>query len=59
MTLPHVHAAEDNTIRFALIGCGGRGSGAAVDAFKATGGPVKLSPWPTFSSIGCRAPMPP
>ena len=42
VTLPHVHAAEDNTIRLALIGCGGRGSGAAVDAFKATGGPVKL-----------------
>ena len=42
VTLPHVHAAEDNTIRLALIGCGGRGGGAAVDAFKATGGPVKL-----------------
>ncbi|MBM3890147.1 MAG: hypothetical protein FJ388_13620, partial [Verrucomicrobia bacterium] len=23
VTLPHVHAAEDNTIRLALIGCGG------------------------------------
>jgi predicted dehydrogenase len=42
MVVPHVHAAEDNTIRLALIGCGGRGSGAAVDAFEATGGPVKL-----------------
>ncbi len=42
VTLPHVHAAEDNTIRLALIGCGGRGSGAAADAFRATGGPVKL-----------------
>jgi predicted dehydrogenase len=40
--VPHVHAAEDNTIRLALIGCGGRGSGAAVDAFESTGGPVKL-----------------
>lgn len=40
--IPRVHAAEDNTIRLALIGCGGRGSGAAVDAFEATGGPVKL-----------------
>lgn len=40
--LPFVHAAEDNTIRLALIGCGGRGSGAARDAFEATGGPVKL-----------------
>jgi len=42
MAIPHVHAAEDNTIRLALIGCGGRGSGAAVNAFEATGGPVKL-----------------
>ena len=25
MIVPHVHAAEDNTIRVALIGCGGRG----------------------------------
>jgi len=42
MAVPHVHAAEDNTIRLALIGCGGRGSGAAANAFAATGGPVKL-----------------
>ena len=40
--IPRVHAGEDNTIRLALIGCGGRGSGAAVNAFEATGGPVKL-----------------
>ncbi len=40
--IPHVHAAEDNTIRLALIGCGGRGSGAVGDAVNATGGPVKL-----------------
>lgn len=42
VAIPSVHAAEDNTIRLALIGCGGRGSGAAVNAFEATGGPVKL-----------------
>jgi predicted dehydrogenase len=42
VALPHVHAAEDNTIRLALIGCGGRGSGAAVDAFESPHGPVKL-----------------
>ncbi|MCR4410837.1 MAG: Gfo/Idh/MocA family oxidoreductase [Thermoguttaceae bacterium] len=42
VAVPHVHAGEDNTIRLALIGCGGRGSGAARDAFEATGGPVKL-----------------
>jgi predicted dehydrogenase len=42
VAVPRVHAGEDNTIRLALIGCGGRGSGAARDAFEATGGPVKL-----------------
>ncbi|MCD4726869.1 MAG: gfo/Idh/MocA family oxidoreductase [Pirellulales bacterium] len=41
--VPRVHAAEDNTIRLALIGCGGRGTGAAVNAIKAPGGPVKLT----------------
>jgi predicted dehydrogenase len=40
--LPPVHAAEDNTIRLALIGCGGRGSGAAANAFESPNGPVKL-----------------
>ena len=42
VAIPPVHAAEDNTIRLALIGCGGRGSGAAVNAYEAPGGPVKL-----------------
>lgn len=42
LAIPHVHAAEDNTIRLALVGCGGRGSGAVVNAFNAPGGPVKL-----------------
>jgi len=42
VAIPPVHATEDNAIRLALIGCGGRGSGAARDAFEATGGPVKL-----------------
>jgi len=38
-----VHAGEDNTIRLALIGCGGRGSGAVHDALSVRGeGPVKL-----------------
>ena len=39
---PHVHAAENNTIKLALVGCGGRGTGAVGDAFSASGGPVKL-----------------
>ncbi len=41
--VPHVHAAEDNTIRLALIGCGGRGRGAVANAFTTTDmGPIKL-----------------
>jgi predicted dehydrogenase len=32
MVVPPVHAAQDSTIRVALIGCGGRGSGAAAQA---------------------------
>lgn len=35
------HAAENNTIKVALVGCGGRGTGAAANAL-ATQGPVKL-----------------
>jgi len=42
MAVPRVHAAEDNTIRLALIGCGSRGSGAVVNAFESPRGPVKL-----------------
>jgi predicted dehydrogenase len=42
VAIPHVHAAEDNTIRLAIIGCGSRGSGAVGNALSAPGGPVKL-----------------
>ncbi len=42
VVIPHVHAAENNTIQLALIGCGGRGTGAVGNAFDSTGGPVKL-----------------
>jgi len=42
VAIPHVHAAGDNAIRLALIGCGGRGSGAVGDAFESPNGPVKL-----------------
>ena len=42
VAIPHVHAAEDNTIHIALVGCGGRGTGAAINALNARGGPVKL-----------------
>ena len=37
VAIPHVHAGEDNTIRLALIGCGGRGSGAVANAMSAGG----------------------
>jgi predicted dehydrogenase len=40
--VPRMYAAEDNTIRLALVGCGGRGTGAVADAFATTAGPVKL-----------------
>ena len=42
LIVPRVHAAEDNTIQVALIGCGGRGTGAAADAMSVKQGPVKL-----------------
>lgn len=42
VALPHVHAAVDNTIRLAIVGCGGRGTGAVGNALSAPGGPVKL-----------------
>src|ERR1044071_7059629 len=41
-TLPFVHAAENNTIQVALIGCGGRGTGAAENALSVKHGPIKL-----------------
>ena len=33
--VPKVHAASDSVIRVGLIGCGGRGTGAAVNAMNA------------------------
>ena len=36
-----VHAQGSDLIQVALVGCGGRGSGAVVDAL-ATSGPIKL-----------------
>jgi predicted dehydrogenase len=43
VALPHVHAAQDSTIRVALVGCGGRGTGAAINAVSVTNGPTKLT----------------
>src|SRR6266513_1946534 len=41
VSIPNVHAAGNETIQVALIGCGGRGTGAADNALS-TKGPVKL-----------------
>ena len=48
------YAGEDNTIPIALVGCGGRGSGAATQALSTTG-PTRWSPWPTSSKTASRA----
>lgn len=43
MVVPqHVYAGETNTIQVALVGCGGRGTGAASNALDTKNGPVKL-----------------
>lgn len=42
VAIPRVHAAGDDMIRLALIGCGGRGSGAVVDAFDVPDGRLEL-----------------
>jgi predicted dehydrogenase len=42
VALPSVHAAGSDTIQLALIGCGGRGTGAAENALSTQSGPVKL-----------------
>jgi len=42
MTVPLVHAAQDSTVQVALVGCGGRGTGAATNALRVKSGPIKL-----------------
>jgi predicted dehydrogenase len=42
VAVPFVHAAESNTIQLALVGCGGRGTGAATNALATKCGPTKL-----------------
>ncbi|ODA34735.1 Gfo/Idh/MocA family protein [Planctopirus hydrillae] len=44
MAIPQtVYAGEDNTIKVALVGCGGRGTGAAANALSVKNqGPIKL-----------------
>jgi predicted dehydrogenase len=43
VALPHVHGAESGTIQIALVGCGGRGTGAAGNALSTKKGPVSLT----------------
>ncbi|HEY3965355.1 MAG TPA: gfo/Idh/MocA family oxidoreductase [Planctomycetaceae bacterium] len=40
--LPGLYAGESNTIQFALVGCGGRGTGAAANGLYTKSGPTKL-----------------
>jgi predicted dehydrogenase len=42
VAIPQVHAGESSTIRVALVGCGGRGTGAAKNALSARNGPTQL-----------------
>ncbi|MEI7733318.1 MAG: Gfo/Idh/MocA family oxidoreductase [Verrucomicrobiota bacterium] len=42
VTLPSVHAAGSDLIQVVLVGCGGRGTGAATQALSTTTGPIKL-----------------
>jgi len=42
IAIPSVHAASDSTIQVALVGCGGRGTGAAGDALRSKGVQPKL-----------------
>jgi hypothetical protein len=42
IAIPAVHAAENSTIQIVLIGCGGRGTGAAGDALRSKGAQPKL-----------------
>lgn len=42
VNVPTVYAAGSDTLRIALVGCGGRGGGAAVNALSTPHGPVKL-----------------
>ena len=42
VAIPAVHAAASDLIQVALVGCGGRGGGAAANALRVKRGPVKL-----------------
>ena len=48
---PAVHAAEDNKIQIALVGCGGRGNGAATNALSVESGPIFCPTASRFNAI--------
>jgi predicted dehydrogenase len=43
VALPMAHAQGSDLVQVALVGCGGRGSGAAVNALSTKTGPIKLT----------------
>ena len=49
VAVPYVHAAGDSTIQVALVGCGGRGTGAAGDALH-----NKVIPCARVTTDSCR-----
>ncbi len=42
LAVPLVHAQENNTVQVALVGCGGRGTGAAANALAVPNGNTRL-----------------
>jgi len=42
VAMSRVYGGEDNTIRLALVGCGGRGTGAVSNALSSPTGPTRL-----------------
>src|SRR6266478_5815684 len=42
VAIPHVHAAGSSLVQVGLVGCGGRGTGAAGNALSSSGGPMNL-----------------
>ena len=42
VSIPFVHADNDDATQIAIVGCGGRGTGAVKDALQVSGPPLKL-----------------
>ena len=42
VAVPSAYAAGNDQIQLALVGCGGRGTGAVRNALSTSGGPIKL-----------------